>query len=94
MFGSASGILGNADGLHLFGYPVVITSACTNYVSTTVTGPVFGRLDRFMSLRRVNGLHVQVLRERFADSLQVGVQTYLRADFGARGEPTSMAFSK
>lgn len=90
----ASGVLANAGSLSLFGFPVEITNAATNWVTGTVSGPVFGRLDRFMSLRRVNGVTVQVLRERFADHLQVGIDCYFRCDFAARGETTAVAFSK
>jgi HK97 family phage major capsid protein len=94
VFGASSGILANASNLSLFGYPVEITNAATKWATGTVSGPVFGRLDRFMSMRRVNGVAVQVLRERFADSLQVGINVYGRFDFQPRGETTAVAFSK
>lgn len=57
----ASGVLANAGSLSLFGFPVEITNAATNWTTGSVTGPVFGRLDRFMSMRRVNGVTVLVL---------------------------------
>jgi len=95
VFGAATGILANSDSHHLFGFPVVITNAATTWVSASVTGPVFGNLGRFMSLRRVrDGINVQVLRERYADYLQVALNVYGRFDFGTRGETTALAFSK
>jgi hypothetical protein len=93
VFGT-SGVLANAGSLSLFGFPVEITNAATNWSTGTVSGPVFGRLDRFMTLRRVNGVTAQVLKERFADALQVAVLCHARMDFAARGEPTALAYSK
>jgi HK97 family phage major capsid protein len=77
-----------------YGFPVVITNAATAFSSGTVSGPVFGNLGRFMSMRRAGGLGVQVLRERYADYSQVAVNVYARIDFAARGEAASVAFSK
>ena len=94
VFSASTGILANADGLRLNGWPIVITNAATNWVTSTVSGPVFGRLDRFMSMRRVKDVQAQVLRERYADNLQVAINTYFRADFQPRGETTAVAFSK
>jgi HK97 family phage major capsid protein len=94
VFGSTSGILANSDGLHLFGFPVVITNACTNYVASTVSGPVFGNLSQAFTLRRAPGIQVQVLRERYSDWLQTGVNVFARMDFAARGQATALAYSK
>jgi HK97 family phage major capsid protein len=94
VFGSTAGILANADALHLFGFPVVLTNAATSYSSGSVSGPIFGNVGRFFTMRRAPGIQVQVLRERYADYLQLGVNVWLRADFAARGEATSVAFSK
>jgi len=91
-FGSA-GVVPNGP-RELYGFPVTITNAATAYLSGTVSGPVFGNLSRFMSIRRAGTLGVQVLRERYADYLQVAVNVYARIDFATRGEPASVAFSK
>ncbi len=77
-----------------FPVPVVATNAATDYAASSVSGPVLGNLGRFMSMRRVNSVTVQVLRERFADNLQVGINVYGRFDFQPRGETTACAFSK
>lgn len=75
--------------------PVVPTSAATDFVTTTVSGPVLANLGRFMTMRRVRSqtLNVQVLRERYADNLQVGINVYARVDFQPRGETTAAVFS-
>lgn len=74
--------------------PVVVTHAATNYVTTTVSGPVLANLGRFLTMRRVNSIGVQVLQERYADLLQVGVIAHLRADFQPTGQATAAVFSK
>lgn len=80
--------------LRAFPVPVVPTNAVTDYTAATVSGPVLARMDRFMSMRRVGGVRVQVLRERYADLGQIGVLVSVRADFQARGEDSAAVFSK
>ena len=92
VFGSATGILASNDSLHLFGFPVAVTHACTNFVASSVTGPLFGNLSQAFTLRRAGGIQVQVLRERYADRGLIGVNVFARMDFLARGQATALAY--
>lgn len=95
VFSGSTGVLLNSDGLHLGGIPVVVTNACTNWVNLSVSGPILANLRAAWTARRVrNGITVQVMPERYADFLQVGINVYGRFDFQPTGRATAIAFSK
>jgi HK97 family phage major capsid protein len=94
VFGS-SGIVPNAAGPRtLNGFPVVITSAATNYSSGTVSGPVLLNAERFLTLRSVDQVSVRLLRERYADQGGLAVNVWARMDVQPTGQTTACAFSK
>jgi hypothetical protein len=81
--------------LAAYPFPIVVTNAATNFVAASVTGPVLANMGRTLTMRRVRSqsMVTQVLRERWADSLQVGITVFGRFDFAARGETTAAVWS-
>lgn len=53
-------------------------------------------MPRYLTMRRVQSqtLSVQIMKERYADLAQVGVNVYARIDFQPRGETTAAVFAK
>jgi hypothetical protein len=93
---SSAGILANADGLHLFGIPVVLTNACSTFVSTTVSGPILANLGRSFVLRRVESLQVQVTNQVATgggDFLGHVVIANARYDVKAIGQTAAVVYS-
>lgn len=75
------------DGMSLLGYPVAITSGASDATASSVSGPMFGRLDLAMTLRVVGGPSGVFLfrsNERYAEYLQTYYRAALRADVAAR----------
>ncbi len=73
--------------------PVVPTHAVTDFVTTTVSGPVLANMGAAMTMRRVGKIQCQVLNERYADNLEVGVLCWFRADFASTGRTAAAVFS-
>jgi HK97 family phage major capsid protein len=65
----------------LYGYPVVVDNNVADLTASTVGGPMFGNMSVAMVERRVNGIEVQRLTERWADFLAVGYLAWMRSDF-------------
>ena len=77
----------------MFGFPIILDSAIPVLTANTVSGLIFGDLNRAMVLRvvrgdaridtqnpTVGGVSQLRLTERYADYLQIGYLGYLRAD--------------
>jgi HK97 family phage major capsid protein len=68
----------------LHGFPIVVANEISNLTASTVSGPVFGNLQRGLYWRDA-GIEILRLKERFADVGQtVAFVCYTRSDFKVR----------
>jgi HK97 family phage major capsid protein len=65
----------------LYGYPVRIDQSIGDLTASTISGPMFGAASVAMVERRVNGINVQRLDQRWGDYLAVGYLAWMRSDF-------------
>jgi len=67
----------------LEGFPVNLVQAASDVTASTVSGPVFGNLQKAMIKRVARDASLMVLSERYADFRQYGYIMWLRQDHQA-----------